>query len=205
MSFSLHRISGHVALDLANTISWRDSPAEIDHLARFEDAMAWCREAGILAPRAARRVADACRAAPALRDRILTDLRRLRGIVYAIGGAIADGTVPPEAPRAALVAMLRNALAGAVLEPAVPEPLRLSFAEAEPRAAVIGPLAWAALDLFRQDLAGRLKQCPPDDCRWLFLDTTKNRSRRWCDMASCGNRAKVHRHRQATLRADGGS
>ncbi|MBR0645336.1 CGNR zinc finger domain-containing protein [Plastoroseomonas hellenica] len=202
MSFSLHRISGHVALDLANTISWRDSPAEIDHLARFEDAMAWCRDAGILTPRAARRVAAA---EPALRDRILTDLRRLRGIVYAIGGAVADGTVPPEAPRAALVAMLRNALAGAVLEPAAPEPLRLSFAAAEPRAAMIGPLAWAALDLFRQDLAGRLKQCPPDDCRWLFIDTTKNRSRRWCDMASCGNRAKVHRHRQAALRADSGS
>lgn len=201
MSFTLHRIGGHLALDLANTISWRDTPAAIDHLARFEDAIAWCQEGGILAPQAARRVIAACRAEPALRDRILADLHRLRDIVHVIGGAIAEGATPPEAPRAALVTMLRSSLAGAVLEPGSPEPLRLGFAEAEPRAAVIGPLAWAALDLFRQDPAGRLKQCPPDDCCWLFIDTTKNRSRRWCDMASCGNRAKVHRHRQAARQA----
>ncbi len=36
----------------------------------------------------------------------------------------------------------------------------------------------------------RLKVCASPDCRWAFLDTTRNRSRRWCDMAGCGNRAK---------------
>jgi predicted RNA-binding Zn ribbon-like protein len=60
---------------------------------------------------------------------------------------------------------------------------------------IVGAIAWAALDLFRGDELSRLKQCPPDDCQWLFIDRTKNLSRRWCDMATCGNRAKKHAHR----------
>ncbi len=42
----------------------------------------------------------------------------------------------------------------------------------------------------------RMKACKADDCRWAFLDTSKNRSRTWCSMDSCGNRAKVHAYRQ---------
>ena len=41
----------------------------------------------------------------------------------------------------------------------------------------------------------RMKACRADDCRWAFLDTAKNRSRAWCSMESCGNRAKVHAYR----------
>ena len=41
----------------------------------------------------------------------------------------------------------------------------------------------------------RLKACRADDCKWAFVDTTRNRSRQWCDMAVCGNRAKARRYR----------
>jgi predicted RNA-binding Zn ribbon-like protein len=42
----------------------------------------------------------------------------------------------------------------------------------------------------------RMKACRADDCRWAFLDTAKNRSRAWCSMRSCGNRAKVQAYRE---------
>jgi predicted RNA-binding Zn ribbon-like protein len=42
----------------------------------------------------------------------------------------------------------------------------------------------------------RMKACRADDCRWAFLDTAKNRSRAWCSMQSCGNRAKVAAYRE---------
>jgi hypothetical protein len=45
---------------------------------------------------------------------------------------------------------------------------------------IIGPLAWAAVDL-RGYESLRLKRCPRHDCRWLFIDRTNNRSRRWCE------------------------
>jgi predicted RNA-binding Zn ribbon-like protein len=41
----------------------------------------------------------------------------------------------------------------------------------------------------------RMKACRADDCRWAFLDTAKNRSRAWCSMQSCGNRAKANAYR----------
>jgi predicted RNA-binding Zn ribbon-like protein len=41
-----------------------------------------------------------------------------------------------------------------------------------------------------------VKACRADDCRWAFLDTTKNQSRAWCTMRSCGNRAKVQAYRE---------
>ncbi len=47
-----------------------------------------------------------------------------------------------------------------------------------------------------------MKECAADNCNWLFYDASRNRSRRWCDMRDCGNRAKVRRFRK---RASGGS
>jgi len=47
----------------------------------------------------------------------------------------------------------------------------------------------------RADLT-RLRECQDDDCGWLFLDGTKNGSRRWCSSADCGNRARAKRHYQ---------
>jgi len=41
----------------------------------------------------------------------------------------------------------------------------------------------------------QVRQCRGDNCGWLFVDGSKNHSRRWCDMRDCGNRAKVRRHR----------
>jgi predicted RNA-binding Zn ribbon-like protein len=54
----------------------------------------------------------------------------------------------------------------------------------------------SAADLLTSDDLGRLRECASDTCAWLFLDHSKNRSRRWCDMTVCGNRDKVRRHRQ---------
>ena len=42
----------------------------------------------------------------------------------------------------------------------------------------------------------RVKECASENCNWLFIDESRNRSRRWCDMKDCGNRAKARRFRQ---------
>ena len=53
--------------------------------------------------------------------------------------------------------------------------------------------AWSAADLLTSPAADRIRQCAGPGCAWLFLDTSKNRSRRWCDMTVCGNRIKARR------------
>jgi predicted RNA-binding Zn ribbon-like protein len=60
--------------------------------------------------------------------------------------------------------------------------------------ALLAPVLWSAADLLVQAPHRRIRQCANPQCLWLFLDASKNGTRRWCDMAACGNRAKARRH-----------
>jgi predicted RNA-binding Zn ribbon-like protein len=59
---------------------------------------------------------------------------------------------------------------------------------------LLAPVLWSAADLLVGDGRQRVQRCANSECLWLFLDESKNATRRWCDMASCGNRAKARRH-----------
>jgi predicted RNA-binding Zn ribbon-like protein len=60
--------------------------------------------------------------------------------------------------------------------------------------ALLAPVLWSAGDLLAGPARGRVRCCANPECLWLFLDQSKGGTRRWCDMASCGNRAKARRH-----------
>jgi len=60
--------------------------------------------------------------------------------------------------------------------------------------AMLTPVLWSAADLLVGPSLARVRHCANDRCLWIFLDESKNRTRRWCSMQSCGNRAKAHRH-----------
>ena len=59
---------------------------------------------------------------------------------------------------------------------------------------VLAPVIWSAADLLTHAGDRRIRRCANDKCRWVFVDRSKGGTRRWCDMSSCGNRAKAHRH-----------
>ena len=58
----------------------------------------------------------------------------------------------------------------------------------------LDPIIKSAADLLVSPELKRVKQCADDFCGWLFMDKSRNNSRRWCSMKDCGNRAKAHRH-----------
>jgi len=58
----------------------------------------------------------------------------------------------------------------------------------------MGEIVRSTVELLTSDHLGRLRLCAADDCNWVFLDYSKNGSRRWCDMNVCGNRAKARRY-----------
>jgi predicted RNA-binding Zn ribbon-like protein len=64
-------------------------------------------------------------------------------------------------------------------------------------------LAQAACDLMTSGMLDRLRACGSETCRWLFLDTSKNHTRRWCDMKICGNRMKARRFHARRQRDEG--
>jgi predicted RNA-binding Zn ribbon-like protein len=59
---------------------------------------------------------------------------------------------------------------------------------------VLWPVARAAAELLVAGDLSRIGQCAGEECQWLYVDTSRNHSRRWCDMNDCGNRAKARRH-----------
>src|SRR5207302_22567 len=67
-------------------------------------------------------------------------------------------------------------------------------AEEETLDRMLWPVIRSAADLLVSGEAQRVRRCASETCDWLFLDTSRNHSRRWCDMSGCGNRAKARRH-----------
>jgi len=63
---------------------------------------------------------------------------------------------------------------------------------------LLPPIAWSAAELLRDPALTRVKCCSGRTCGWLFVDSSKNHSRRWCEMKDCGNREKARRHYHKT-------
>jgi predicted RNA-binding Zn ribbon-like protein len=168
----LKLVGGDPALDLANTVGDDRVPDPLDDYPSFA---AWAVRIGVLD----RPVAGS--------ERALEEARALRAAIDAVFRALATGSSPPGA---ALAQLVRRA--GAAVERAHLAGRDLAWAGDDPERP-LWPIAVSALDLLRDGPLDRLKVC--EDCPWLFLDTSRNHSRRWCSMADCGARAKMRRYR----------
>lgn len=167
-------IAGAPALDFANLVSYRGTAREHDWLEPAGNVAVWVRAAGLDAP------ADAV-------DDGLLELRERLARVFL---AVADGETPPAVDVERIGTLATGATAGR----------RLVLPSGAPAAHWAGgvPSLRAALAL---DAAALLTSAPSlsrvtacDECRWVFLDTTRNHSRRWCDPADCGNRSRQRSH-----------
>jgi predicted RNA-binding Zn ribbon-like protein len=180
----LELVGGDIALDLANTVNGpRDGVLVQDFLATPEDLAGWAVHAGVVA------------AAPAVDEQVLAATRELRDTVYSVFRALAEGRDPDPVALGGLARLHAAAMARARLVPAGGR-----FAPAWD-GEVVGPLADAAVDLLRHGPLDRLKLC--DACPWLFLDTSRNHSRRWCSMGECGSRLKMRRYRARRRTTEG--
>lgn len=190
----LERVGAHPALDFANTVSWRGRDREVEYLRSYGALLAWCTAARLLSRREAERLdreaARRPRRAAAALKRALT----LRETIFRVGRAVARGAVPPADAAARLHAARIDALAGARLVPTGRGPWEPTWPAAQRNLdRPWWPLAIASAALLERPSAHPLGICP--DCSWLFLDQSRNRSRRWCSSGDCGNRARGRRFR----------
>ena len=139
---------------------------------------------------------------PAAAARALRRAVALREVLFGVFSAVAHGRDVPPAALAALNAALPGALSSLRV---VREGRRYAFVRpgAEPDLdAVLHPVVHAAADLLASGPLERVRECAAPACAWLFLDQSRNGSRRWCDMSVCGNRAKARRHYRRVRSAD---
>jgi predicted RNA-binding Zn ribbon-like protein len=195
-SWQFHLGAGALCLDFANTVSWRGSEAPVDHLPAYEELVRFALQSKLIAAAEAGRLRREATRRPEGATRALRRAVALREALYRMFAGLAAGRRLSPADVATLNTSLPAALASIHV---VHEHDRFTWAWAGDRGALerlVWPVARdAAVFLTSTDLS-RLRTCGNPRCRWLFLDATRNRTRRWCTMAVCGNRAKVHRYRQ---------
>lgn len=190
----LERIGGHVALDLANTVGWRLRDIRSEWLPTYGALLRWSETAGLLSPAEAKRLAREAERHPDGARSALARAYALRDAMYEIGFALTHANVPPEAALQAIHAARVEALARARLAPRGARGWATVWDErAEDLDRAAWPIAVAAADLLESGELERLRMCEGDGCGWLFLDGSRNRSRRWCSSGDCGNRERVRR------------
>jgi predicted RNA-binding Zn ribbon-like protein len=189
-------VGGHPAVDFVNTVqNWTTGDAR-DYLPAFADFLAWNRRVGLLWAGAAKHF----QSRPAREQQAaLEDARALRGDLHDLFAAMANGERLPQEALDHLNTVIRRTVTWRCLAADRKDACRSlccvwEFREA-PADAALGPVAWKASELLELGDTDRLKICPSDNCGWLFIDTSKNRSRTWCSMRACGNAAKVRRFR----------
>ena len=188
---------GRLCLDFANTVGDRGTGQPSEQLGSYGDFLAWAEQAGATTARAARGLRRAAAARRAQARQVLADAIRLREALYRVFAAVATGRTP-RAPDLAIVnAALPAAFERSRLVPSAGGFTLAAGVREDDLAAPLTPVVWSAVDLLVSPEADRIRTCAATACAWLFLDTTKNRARRWCDMKTCGNREKVRRFRSA--------
>jgi predicted RNA-binding Zn ribbon-like protein len=185
-------VGGALCLDFANTVGNHNTDHSSEHLTSYADLVTWSLHANILdAPTAQRMLRDAARQPTAARN-VLRNARALREALYRIFVARAQNA----SPQAQDLETLTRANANAFAHTRIiwdGKNFAWDWADEITLDRMIWSIARSAADLLTMSNLDRVKQCGGDACGWLFLDTSKNQSRRWCAMNDCGNRAKVRR------------
>jgi predicted RNA-binding Zn ribbon-like protein len=190
---SIELVGGHPAVDLVNTVSWRqDADRWRENLVVPLDLLTWADRTGVLDERQLVAMRSVIAQEPEAADDVLDRVRELREQLHHHLAACIDQ--PGGQPQIQEGSPLHRAFADAVTASSLAGTparwtLQLRCLHDLPRV-----LALHALDLVQTMPPDRLRRCDDHGCGWLFLDTTRNHSRRWCSSTDCGNRDRARRH-----------
>lgn len=177
----------HLALNFANTVSSRHTDAPIERLTSYEELVSFAVQSDVIDENTGKRLLKQAKKRPVEAARVLNDALELRDALFGIFEKIALEQPPRDEDRRVLNERLQRMHLSRDLQwewSCDPDALDVMLA----------PILQSAFDLITaKDVRQRIKLCGADDCVWLFLDTSKNGTRRWCDMKQCGNRMKARR------------
>jgi len=191
---TLKLLGGRLSLDFVNTADWHASDHPVEFLTSYSDLVAWSQRVGILTDHQAQRLRKKAARRPEHATAVLELAIALREAIYRIFSAISRGRPPQAADLATFNAELSGALAQSRIV-STAEGFAWDWAGAEDALdQMLWPVVHDAAGLLTSEELDRVGHCADDRCGWLFLDTSRNRSRRWCSMEDCGNRAKARRY-----------
>jgi len=186
--------------DFLNTDD-RENGFPLERLPTLPDVLGWFVERGVIHAEGADRLRVAAGERPDVASRDLARVHRLRAALR----EVADSIVEQRAPRDGALDTVNRALHARQVIELVPAPDGVSVDHRHVGDPIDDALARLADPLVRELTGGhpeRIHICADDTCRFVFYDTSRTGRRRWCDMATCGNRAKAARHRARARAGD---
>jgi predicted RNA-binding Zn ribbon-like protein len=191
----INLIGGALGLDFVNTVDPRHAPGRREYLDGYAALVTWGGHAGAIDPGRGKRLREDAAGDPAAAERVLGRAIRLREALYPLFSRAARGQPPTPEDLAVLQDELTRALPHLRIARSRAGYAREWEQDSAALDQVLWPVAWSAAELLTHGPLDRIRECPGQgNCGWLFLDLSKNASRRWCDMRVCGNRAKARRH-----------
>jgi predicted RNA-binding Zn ribbon-like protein len=193
---NLTLLGGQPCLDFVNTLDWRGTDHPVEFLHTYPDLIAWSRHAGTISKGEAARLSQKAPMFSAECAAVLEDALQIREALYRIFSTIAQGHPAPDED----LAVFNRYLSAAMMDSQLIQKTR-GFVwdtnrDPEKLDWILNPIIRSAADVLVSEKLPRVKKCGDPACGWLFLDISRNHSRRWCDMRDCGNRAKANRFYQ---------
>jgi predicted RNA-binding Zn ribbon-like protein len=186
-------IGGRLCLDFVNTGS-RGTDLPREYLTCYADFVDWGRQAGILTEQEARELLRKARERQEDADQIFKRAICLREAFYRIISATIYGKSATRTDLGMFNQEFAEAMSHSQI---VPESSGFAWKLISDKNAfdrVLAEVVRSAADLLTSEELGKVRLCADQTCAWAFVDLSKNRSRRWCDMKDCGNQAKARRH-----------
>ncbi|NIS81102.1 MAG: hypothetical protein GTO14_13045 [Anaerolineales bacterium] len=181
-------------LDFANTAEWHAGPEPTERLNSYSDLVGWSRAAGLLTETEAGSLLDKAAKDTSEATRTLARAIDVREAIYDIFSALAAHRELPEGALDTINTALSEALEHARITPA-DEAFTWAWSGEGRLDRMLWPILHATAELLTSDDLERVGECADNrGCGYLFFDTSRNHSRRWCSMEACGNRAKAQRH-----------
>ncbi len=182
---TIRLVGGRLCLDFVNTANWQGRRVVEEHLTTPGDLLRWTRRVGLGLTPAAVPETDEERA---ILKEVATFRRRLRDLLLKVATR--------QRPSSGDARLLNQVLGVSDSTPIVrAEQGGLAYVRSGSLTAGLEvPVTISAVELLTSDERQFMKQCPGSRCGWLFLDASRNRTRRWCSMAICGNRRKARLH-----------
>jgi predicted RNA-binding Zn ribbon-like protein len=190
-------------LDLCNTMGGKRGEITREYLNTYLDFLSWSQQAGLVSHRQAQILAGKAVPHGAEAAAVLERTHRLREAIYGLFLAVLKSKGPSKTDVATLNGELARNQQRLQIECSKGPNAFAWVWKAEPPELdhPLGPVARSAAELLTSaHELSQVRQCNGQNCGWLFIDSSKNHSRRWCAMRDCGNRSKVRRHRQKLQR-----
>lgn len=191
----MEKETNQICLDFANTLQWHASDNPQEFLHSYRDLVEWGQKEGLLAETDVQKLCKKAEKDPVASEKALKHAIEVREAIYCIFSSVAAGHPPEDEDLSILNRDLGRAMARSRIKLA-----RSGFAwdingNKDELDWVLRPIVRSAAELLTSEELDRVKECADEKgCGWLFIDRSRNKSRRWCDMRDCGNRAKARRY-----------